>query len=87
MHCWMQLTRFNGATLRTRGIPVTVLATVVALMCFNGATLRTRGIRCSAAIRVVPEPSFNGATLRTRGIRVRDFEIGGYWRWLQWGHA
>ncbi len=36
--------RFNGATLRTRGIPVSRLENHTMPICFNGATLRTRGI-------------------------------------------
>ena len=63
--------RFNGATLRTRGIRTGLLAASMVQSCFNGATLRTRGIRYSAGMLDNNGNSFNGATLRTRGIPGR----------------
>ncbi len=39
---------FNGATLRTRGIPIDRPGVYLDRSGFNGATLRTRGIRCYA---------------------------------------
>ena len=40
----LAIIRFNGATLRTRGIRLWKCRTCSAGSSFNGATLRTRGI-------------------------------------------
>ncbi len=81
------MSRFNGATLRTRGILVVSGTTSQTYQRFNGATLRTRGIQ------VWPD-HLAGVVDASMGPRLGRVEYFATCRSttdvnssLQWGHA